>query len=184
MTNAHISLAELAERLPLSRASVFEVIKALGITTAKGPGPGGRGRVAWVSSADADRIAEACRRVDAGEVRIADLALPLRREAAGNTVLGLDLSKVGLGQALEAMAEAWLEAQGVEPAGEAIAAPAVAASIPASKRSDWITRAWYVAPDTAKGLKAYVNRAQEAGQKLDASEVVNEAVRRWLEARA
>lgn len=32
-------------------------------------------------------------------------------------VLGLDLSKVGLGQALEAMAEAWLEAQGVEACG-------------------------------------------------------------------
>ena len=29
-------------------------------------------------------------------------------------VLGLDLSKVGLCQALEAMAEAWLDAQGVE----------------------------------------------------------------------
>ena len=32
-------------------------------------------------------------------------------------VLGLDLSKVGLGQALEAMAEAWLDAQGVEAQG-------------------------------------------------------------------
>ena len=41
-----VRLAELAESLPLSRASVFEVVKALGITTSKGPGPGGRGRPA------------------------------------------------------------------------------------------------------------------------------------------
>lgn len=69
-----VRLAEFAHGLPLSRASVFEVIKALAITTTKGPGPDGRGRVAYVSNADADRIAEACRRVDRGEVRIADLA--------------------------------------------------------------------------------------------------------------
>ena len=41
-----VRLAELAESLPLNRASVFEVVKALGITTSKGPGPGGRGRPA------------------------------------------------------------------------------------------------------------------------------------------
>lgn len=65
--------------MPLSRASVFEVVKALGITTKKGPGPGGRGRVAWVSSADADRITEACNWVDRGDGRIADLAQGLQR---------------------------------------------------------------------------------------------------------
>ena len=65
--------------MPLSRASVFEVVKALGITTTKGPGPGGRGRVAWVSSADADRISEACHWVDRGDGRIADLSQGLQR---------------------------------------------------------------------------------------------------------
>lgn len=69
-----VRLAELIESLPLSRGSVFELIKALGIVTIKGPGPDGRGRVAWLSSADADRIADAAARVDRGEVRISDLA--------------------------------------------------------------------------------------------------------------
>lgn len=67
-------LAELVDQLPLSRSSVFELVKALGITTEKGPGPGGKGRVAWVSDADADRLADAANRVHRGEVRIADLA--------------------------------------------------------------------------------------------------------------
>jgi hypothetical protein len=39
-------MPDTAESLPLSRDSVFEVMKALGITTSKGPGPGGRGRPA------------------------------------------------------------------------------------------------------------------------------------------
>lgn len=69
-----IRLAELIEQLPLSRGSVFELLKALGIVTAKGPGPGGRGRVAWVSADDADRLATAAHRVHRGEVRIADLS--------------------------------------------------------------------------------------------------------------
>lgn len=77
-----VRLAELAESLPLSRASVFEVVKALGITTSKGPGPGGRGRVAWVTAAEADRITAAATAVDRGEVRIADLSRPTRQTAA------------------------------------------------------------------------------------------------------
>ena len=67
-----ITLSELMPQLPLSRASVFELIKALGITTAKGPGPGGRGRVAWLSGADARRVKTAADAVRDGQVRIAD----------------------------------------------------------------------------------------------------------------
>jgi len=77
-----VRLAELAESLPLSRASVFEVVKALGITTSKGPGPGGRGRVAWVTAVEAERITAAAAAVDRGEVRIADLSRPTRQTAA------------------------------------------------------------------------------------------------------
>ena len=46
-----VRLAELVDQLPLSRGSVFELDKVLGITTVKGPGPGGRGRVALVITA-------------------------------------------------------------------------------------------------------------------------------------
>jgi len=69
-----VRLAELTESLPVSRGSVFELVKALGIITTKGAGADGRGRVAWVSADDADRLAEAAQRVARGEVRIADLA--------------------------------------------------------------------------------------------------------------
>jgi len=69
-----VRLAELTEALPVSRGSVFELVKALGITTTKGPGADGRGRVAWVSGPDADRLTEAAQWVARGEVRIADLA--------------------------------------------------------------------------------------------------------------
>ncbi len=65
-------LSSLIERLPLSRGSVFELVRALGIETAKGPGPGGRGRVAWLSAADAARLEDAAAEVAAGRLRIAD----------------------------------------------------------------------------------------------------------------
>ena len=39
-----VRLAELVDQLPLCRGNVFELDKVLGITTVKGPGPGGRGR--------------------------------------------------------------------------------------------------------------------------------------------
>ena len=67
-------LTELIEALPLSRGSIFEIIKALGIVTTKGPGPGGKGRVAWVSNEDGERLFDAAHRVNRGDIRIADLA--------------------------------------------------------------------------------------------------------------
>jgi len=76
-----VRLAELCAALPLSRASVFEVVKALGIATIKGPGPGGRGRVSWVSSSDAELISGAAHAVHRGDVRIADLSRPTRPTA-------------------------------------------------------------------------------------------------------
>jgi len=69
-----VRLADLTESLPVSRGSVFELVKALGITTTKGPGPDGRGRVAWVSSSEAARLREAAQWVKDGKTRIADLA--------------------------------------------------------------------------------------------------------------
>ena len=67
-------LADLITRSPLSRGSIFELIKVLGIVTTKGPGPDGKGRVAWLSDADAHQLLDAVQRVHRGEVRIADLA--------------------------------------------------------------------------------------------------------------
>lgn len=69
-----IRLADLAEELPVGRSSVFELLKALKITTAKGPGADGKGRVAWVSSADAKKLRAAASAVSSGERKIADFA--------------------------------------------------------------------------------------------------------------
>jgi hypothetical protein len=74
-----IRLAELTEALPLSRSSLFELVKALGIVTMKGPGPSGRGRVAWLSAADAHRLEAAAREVAAGRLRIADVGAIVRQ---------------------------------------------------------------------------------------------------------
>jgi hypothetical protein len=77
-----VLLAELMKVLPVSRGSVYELVKALGIAKTKGPGSDGRGRVAWVSAPDADRLAEAAQRVARGEVRISDLAGGLASQRA------------------------------------------------------------------------------------------------------
>jgi hypothetical protein len=83
-----VRLAELTEDLPVSRGSVFELVKVLGIVTMKGPGLDGRGRVAWVSAPDADRLREAAQRVARGEVRIADLAGGLVSQRTPQTAPG------------------------------------------------------------------------------------------------
>ena len=69
-----VRLADLAEELPVGRSSLFELLKALKITTAKGPGSDGRGRVAWVSDGDAKRLRSAAQAVSSGEKKIADFA--------------------------------------------------------------------------------------------------------------
>ena len=80
-----IRLAELIAELPLSRGSVFELLKVLGISTDSGPGPNSKGRVAWVSADSADRLRDAARRVHNKEVRIADLAVGLQRQPTRQT---------------------------------------------------------------------------------------------------
>ena len=53
-----------------------------------------------------------------------------------------------------------------------------------SKRSTWKMRAWYVQPETTSRLRAYVNRQQESGTSIDASEVVDQAIAAWLDQQA
>ena len=72
-----VRLSELADELPLGRSSLFELIRGLGITTQKGPGAGGKGRVAWVSTKQADLLRESARAVHHGEKRISDFTVAL-----------------------------------------------------------------------------------------------------------
>jgi hypothetical protein len=69
-----VRLGDLAEELPVGRSSLFELLKALKITTAKGPGADGKGRVAWVSDANAKRLRAAALAVSSGERKIADFS--------------------------------------------------------------------------------------------------------------
>ena len=87
-----VRLADLAEELPVGRSSVFELIKALTVRTHKGPGPDGKGRMAWVSDADAKRLREAAQAVAAGERKIADFssAISARKDPTGKKPLSPD----------------------------------------------------------------------------------------------
>jgi hypothetical protein len=82
-----VRLTELVEQLPLSRSSVFELLKVLKIKTTTGPGPTGKGRVAWISTADSETIAAAAARVAKKEIRIADLATGLQRRQTPQTAM-------------------------------------------------------------------------------------------------
>lgn len=78
-----IRLAELAEELPLGRSSLFELLRAFKIVSVKGPGGvDGKRRVAWVSTADADRLRAAARAVHEGKKRIADFDVTLARTSS------------------------------------------------------------------------------------------------------
>jgi hypothetical protein len=51
-----IRLSDLADELPVGRSSLFELLKSLRITTQKGPGADGKGRVAWVNISQAEHL--------------------------------------------------------------------------------------------------------------------------------
>jgi hypothetical protein len=72
---------------------------------------------------------------------------------------------------------------GSAPTPAPVEAPARRArqQVAGSKRSTWKMRAWYVQPETASRLRAYVNRQQETGSTIDASEVVDQAIAAWLD---
>jgi len=69
-----IRLSDLADELPVGRSSVFELLKGLRITTQKGPGADGKGRVAWVNIAQANLLRDAAKAVHAGEKKISDFS--------------------------------------------------------------------------------------------------------------
>lgn len=62
-------------------------------------------------------------------------------------------------------------------------APRSRKSTAVSKRTSWKMRAWYVKPETANLLTVYVNRQQEAGSTIDASDVVDQAIVEFLKQR-
>jgi hypothetical protein len=69
-----IRLSDLADELPVGRSSVFELLKGLRITTQKGPGADGKGRVAWVNISQAELLRNAAKAVHLGEKKISDFS--------------------------------------------------------------------------------------------------------------
>jgi hypothetical protein len=65
-------VASLIKTLPLGRDSVYRLLRALGIETVNGPGPGGRGRVAWIRTPDAERLTDAAQAVDSKRATIGE----------------------------------------------------------------------------------------------------------------
>lgn len=89
----------------------------------------------------------------------------------------LDSDKM-FGQLLEQRQAKQAAAEQPAPAPAALAKAKPATT---SKRSTWKMRAWYVQPETASRLRAYVNRQQETGSSIDASDVVDQAIAAWLD---
>lgn len=185
--NQSIRLAELSESLPLSRASVFEVIKALGIATIKGPGPDGRGRVAYLTSADSERLKQAVERVHKGQVRIADLAPA--NSASGLTADGLgskdttlhDLVAAAVAEAAAAATvktmSKWLDAQMVD-CDDIEATPIAMDEMQSAPDLDPTVR---FTVDLPKSLHKRLKRiAIDRGQPM--TELVRESLKEWLDA--
>lgn len=106
LTTDGVKLSDLTAGLPLSRDSVFKLIKALGLTTTKGPGPDGRGRLAWLSLAEAARLEAAALAVHRGEVRIADLAQEPQSQLQYHTIPQIrDLIKTNISSLVEEIKE-------------------------------------------------------------------------------
>lgn len=74
-----IRLSELADELPVGRSSFFELLKRLGVVSLKGPGPNGKGRVAWVSQTEANRLRAAAYAVSTGTKKIAEFSTALTK---------------------------------------------------------------------------------------------------------
>lgn len=183
----NIRLSELSESLPLSRASVFEIIKALGIATIKGAGPGGRGRVAYLSSGDSERLREAVESVHKGQVRIADLAAA--NNGTGLRADGFDSEHTTLHDLVAAaVAEAaakttvktmsdWLDAQmvncdNVEVAPVAMDQPICTADVEAKVR---------FTVDLPKSLHKRLKRiALDRSQPM--TDLARDALKEWLDA--
>lgn len=66
-------LSDLIDQLPVSRGSVFQLLKALEIKTIMGPGPNGKGRVAWLNADDAARLEEVAGKVAQKLVKIGEV---------------------------------------------------------------------------------------------------------------
>ena len=98
-----VRLAALMETLPLSRSSVFEIIRHLGIDTIK-HSSGTGSRVAWLNRDDAAAVCAAAMDVYAGRTRICDL---------------LPAAPTPLSPRIRVLADLLLEALEVEPSAQA-----------------------------------------------------------------
>jgi predicted DNA-binding transcriptional regulator AlpA len=109
-----IRLTDLVKQLPLTRSSVYELIKALEVQTIRKIGPNGS-RVSWIESDDQALITDAAFRVNRGESHIRDFKRKAAQPASPLITYHADLSTQTLPDAIASLVDAWLTAQNVEP---------------------------------------------------------------------
>jgi predicted DNA-binding protein len=68
-------LSDLIRELPLARGSIYQLIKELGIDTIMAPDPNNRGRVAWLTPDDCERLRDVAQKVANKEIKIADASI-------------------------------------------------------------------------------------------------------------
>lgn len=85
-----VRLSDLANELPLGRSSLFELLKGLRITTQKGPGADGKGRVAWVNISQAELLRNAAKAVHTGEAKISDFSSAIAGSSSASRAASTD----------------------------------------------------------------------------------------------
>lgn len=80
---SRIQLATLIEELPVSKSSIFELLKNMGIERQRGCGPDGKNRVAWIAHDDAESLTDAAKQVANGSRQIRDFIPSKKRDRKG-----------------------------------------------------------------------------------------------------
>jgi hypothetical protein len=78
-----VQLATLIKELPVSKSSVFELLKNMGIERQRGCGPDGKNRVAWIAHDDAESLTDAAKQVADGSRQISDFISSKTRNRRG-----------------------------------------------------------------------------------------------------
>ena len=78
-----VQLATLIKELPVSKSSVFELLKNMGIERQRGRGPDGKNRVAWIAHDDAESLTNAANQVADGSRQISDFISSKTRNRRG-----------------------------------------------------------------------------------------------------
>jgi predicted HicB family RNase H-like nuclease len=92
---ARVQLATLIKELPVSKSSVFELLKNMGIERQRGRGPDGKNRVAWIAHDDAESLTDAAKQVANGSRQISDF-ISIKTQNCNGHQLAMDRVQLNL----------------------------------------------------------------------------------------